>query len=215
MKIIIIGCGKFGTQLSEYLNNQNHDVTIIDNNQDALNQLDTNFTGRKILGIGYDKDILEQAGIQMADALISCSSSDAVNAVVSHIAHNTYHVPNVIARMYDASKARIFRSMGIHTISVTHLGVERILDYMDTNRLQVVKKIGEDSEVKIVKVKATLNIIGKTVEELSSNGEISIIAIDHMGTTIMPLKQTHICEEDVVYFSVLEESMSKFKRMIG
>ena len=152
MKIIIVGCGKFGTRLANYLNNQNHDVTIIDNREEAFNNLGGNFTGRTVLGMGYDKDVLESAGIKVADALISCSSSDAINAVVSNIAHNIYHVNNVIARMYDKSKARIFRSMGIHTISITDLGVERILDYFDSNRLQVVKKIGEDSEIKIIKL---------------------------------------------------------------
>ena len=104
MKIIIVGCGNFGTRLAKYLNGLNHDVVIIDNRQETFNNLDDNFTGKTILGIGYDKDILEKAGIKTADTLVSCSSSDAVNAVVSHIAHNIYHVPNVIARMYDNKK---------------------------------------------------------------------------------------------------------------
>ena len=57
MKIIIVGCGKFGTRLANYLNNQNHDVTVIDNRLEAFNNLGTNFTGRTLLGMGYDKDI--------------------------------------------------------------------------------------------------------------------------------------------------------------
>ena len=59
MKIIIVGCGKFGTRLANYLNNQNHDVTIIDNREEAFNNLGGNFTGRTVLGMGYDKDVLE------------------------------------------------------------------------------------------------------------------------------------------------------------
>ena len=91
--------------------------------------------------------------------------------------------------MYDKSKARIFRSMGIHTISITDLGVERILDYFDSNRLQVVKKIGEDSEIKIIKIKASLSLM-------------------------MPLKDTKIKDNDTIYFSVLEESLLKFKEIL-
>ena len=60
MKIIIVGCGKFGTRLANYLNNQNHDVTIIDNREEAFNNLGGNFTGRTVLGMGYDKDVLEK-----------------------------------------------------------------------------------------------------------------------------------------------------------
>ena len=214
MKIIIVGCGKFGTRLANYLNNQNHDVTIIDNREEAFNNLGGNFTGRTVLGMGYDKDVLESAGIKVADALISCSSSDAINAVVSNIAHNIYHVNNVIARMYDKSKARIFRSMGIHTISITDLGVERILDYFDSNRLQVVKKIGEDSEIKIIKIKASLSLIGKTVDEISLHGEFEGVAIERHDITMMPLKDTKIKDNDTIYFSVLEESLLKFKEIL-
>ena len=201
MKIIIVGCGKFGTRLANYLNNQNHDVTVIDNRLEAFNNLGTNFTGRTLLGMGYDKDILEAAGIKMADALISCSS-------------NIYHVNNVVARMYDKSKARIFRSMGIHIISITDLGVERILDYFDNNRLQVVKKIGENSEIKIIKLKAPLVLINKTVEEISSRGEFEIVAIERNDNTMMPLKDTKIKDNDTIYFSVLDESLAKFKQTL-
>ena len=206
MKIIIVGCGKFGTRLANYLNNQNHDVTIIDNREEAFNNLGGNFTGRTVLGMGYDKDVLESAGIKVADALISCSSSDAINAVVSNIAHNIYHVNNVIARMYDKSKARIFRSMGIHTISITDLGVERILDYFDSNRLQV--------EIKIIKIKASLSLIGKTVDEISLHGEFEVVAIERHDITMMPLKDTKIKDNDTIYFSVLEESLLKFKEIL-
>ena len=116
--------------------------------------------------------------------------------------------------MYDNKKARIFRSMGIHIISVTGLGVERIMDYIDTSRLQVIKKIGDDSEIRVVKIKAGLSMIGKTVLEITSHGEFEVIAIERYGTTMIPLKDTKIMENDVVYFTVLEESINEFKQVI-
>lgn len=214
MKIIIVGCGKFGTRLAKYLNNQGHDLVVIDNREETFNDLDDNFTGKTILGIGYDQEILLQAGIETADTLISCTSSDALNAVVGHIGHNIYHVGNVIVRMYDAKKARIFRSMGINTISVTNLGVERIMDYINPKTMQVVKKIGDDGEIKVIKVKATLSLIDKTVKEIISNGEFEIMAIERYGTTLIPLKDTKIKEDDLIYFTVLDECIDKFKQIV-
>lgn len=214
MKIIVIGCGKFGTRLANYLNNQNHDVNVIDKCQEAFNNLSENFTGKTYLGIGYDKEILEAAGIQTADVLISCTSSDAVNAVVGNLACNIYHVNSVIARMYDKSKARIFKAMGIHTISITDLGVERILDYFDNQEIQVIKKIGENDEIKIVKIKATLSLINKKVSDVSCNGELQITAIERYGDTIIPFKDMIIKENDILYFSILSDSLYKFKQML-
>ena len=111
MKVIVVGCGKFGIRVAEYLIRQNHDVTVIDNNREAFHAFSEEFTGRTICGVGYDRDVLEQAGVSTSDVLISCASSDSLNAVIASVAKNMYHVPTVIARMYDPVRAKMFESM--------------------------------------------------------------------------------------------------------
>lgn len=86
MKALVIGCGKFGVRVSEYLARKNHEVVVVDNNPESFHALSEDFTGRTLCGVGYDKDILEQAGIETADVLIGCTSSDSLNAVVANIA---------------------------------------------------------------------------------------------------------------------------------
>ena len=88
------------------------------------------------------------------------------------------------------------------------------MDYINPKTMQVVKKIGDDGEIKVIKVKATLSLIDKTVKEIISNGEFEIMAIERYGTTLIPLKDTKIMENDVVYFTVLEESINEFKQVI-
>ena len=96
--------------VSEQLVRKNHDVAIIDNNPEAFLALSEEFTGRTVCGIGYDIEVLEQAGIATADVLISCASSDSLNAVVANIAKNIFHVPTVIARMYDPISCLLYTS---------------------------------------------------------------------------------------------------------
>lgn len=96
MKALVIGCGKFGVRVSEYLARKNHDVIVIDNSPETFLALSEEFTGRTICGVGYDKDVLEQAGIASADVVIGCTSSDSLNAVVANIAKNVFPVPTVI-----------------------------------------------------------------------------------------------------------------------
>lgn len=115
-KIWCPGVGIFGTK--------NHDVIVIDNSPETFLALSEEFTGRTICGVGYDKDVLKQAGIASADVVIGCTSSDSLNAVVANIAKNVFHVPTVIARMYDPIRARMFESMGIYTVSITRLGLD-------------------------------------------------------------------------------------------
>ena len=131
MKALIIGCGKFGVRLSEYLVWRNYEVAVVDSNSESFLALGKDFPGRMICGIGYDKEVLEQAGIASADIVIGCTSSDSLNAVVASIAKNVFHVPMVIARMYDPIRARMFEAMGIYTVSITRLGVDNVVEYLE------------------------------------------------------------------------------------
>lgn len=88
MKALVIGCGKFGVRVSEYLAWRNHEVVVVDNDSETFLALSKEFTGRTLCGVGYDKEVLEQAGIATADVVIGCTSSDSLNAVVANIAKN-------------------------------------------------------------------------------------------------------------------------------
>ena len=63
MKVLIIGCGKFGVRLAEYLTRKNHEIVVVDNDPETFHALGAEFTGRTICGVGYDKAVLEQAGV--------------------------------------------------------------------------------------------------------------------------------------------------------
>ena len=88
MKALIIGCGRFGVRVADYLTRNNHDVVVIDIDPETFTALGETFTGRTICGVGYDKAVLEAAGVAAADVVISCTSSDSLNAVVANTAKN-------------------------------------------------------------------------------------------------------------------------------
>jgi trk system potassium uptake protein TrkA len=113
MKVIIIGCGRVGEQLARLLVEGDHQVAIIDYDSNALARLGPNFKGQRITGVGFDRDILIKAGIEQADAFAAASSSDNVNIIAARIAHNIFHVPRVVARLFDPKRAEIYRRLGM------------------------------------------------------------------------------------------------------
>lgn len=119
MKVIIMGCGRVGEQLANLMSAEGHQVTVIDYEQDALNRLGQNFPGQLIKGVGFDHDVLLNAGIETADAFAATSSSDNANILAARIARNIYHVPRVVARLYDPRRAEIYQRLGLRTISST------------------------------------------------------------------------------------------------
>ena len=101
MKIIILGCGRVGERVARLMSEEGHDVAVIDYDANALSRLGQNFKGRKIKGVGFDRNVLLEAGIAQADAFAATSSSDNANIVAARIARNVFKVPRVVARLYD------------------------------------------------------------------------------------------------------------------
>ena len=213
MKALVIGCGKFGVRVAEYLTRKNHDVVVVDNDPESFHALSEEFTGRTICGVGYDKDILEQAGIAMADVVIGCTSSDSLNAVVANIAKNVFHVPTVMARMYDPIRARMFESMGIYTVSITRLGLDNVMEYLEGNRgWRVIRKLGDD--IQLVKVRVPVSLEGTKYCELEVEGKIKLIALERQGHSLVPEKNMRCEYNDILYLSVSTDYLNQARDML-
>ena len=122
MKVIIMGCGRVGEQLCRLLSAEGHQVTVIDPNAAALDRLGPEFKGRKIKGVGFDRDVLLQAGIATADAFAAASASDNANILAARIARNIFSVPRVVARSIRPAPGGDIRATGLAHHFFHHLG---------------------------------------------------------------------------------------------
>jgi trk system potassium uptake protein len=214
MKDIIVGCGKLGSGLAQNLIRKGHSVTVIDSDPEAFDLLGENFKGKTIVGIGFDRQILESANISSVDAVIACSKSDDANALIGRISRNIYKVPRVIARLYDPRRAEIYRSLGIQTLSTTTWGVQRAAEMLSYSQLDSVLTIG-DNNVNLIRIETPALLVGRTVNELTVLGEIQVVAISRENKTFLPTRGTVLKNHDVIYISVLTTSESRLKTLLG
>lgn len=212
MRVIIVGCGKLGSGLALNLVKKGHKVTVIDSDPEAFELLGKNFNGETIVGIGFDKGILERAQIEKADAIVASSKSDDTNALIGRIAKNIYRVPRVISRLYDPRRAEIYRSLGIQTISTTTWGVKKAAELLSYNQLDSVSTIGD---VEMIRVETPALLVGRTVDELTVMGEIQVVSINRSNKTIMPTRGTALQKGDILFIAVLASSMNKLKKLLG
>ena len=119
MNIVIMGCGRVGAALAEDLSAEGNAVTIMDVDSDAFRRLPPNFPGAAIVGNGIDDQALRLAKIEAADVFIAVTQGDNRNLMAAQVAKHVFHVPRVIARVYDRSRAAIFNELGLETISST------------------------------------------------------------------------------------------------
>jgi len=214
MKVIIMGCGRIGSQVSELMSAQKHDVTVIDHDSNAVDRLGPNFKGRIVHGLGFDRNVLIEAGIEQADAFVTASSSDNANIVAARIARNIFRVPRVVARLYDPHRAEVYRRLGLTTISSTNWGAERIYQILSHTDLDVLYTFGR-SEVSLVVVEVPPQLIGKNVAQLSVAGEITVVSITRHDQAFIPVYGTEFKEGDLIHLSVLSSAMNRLEEMLG
>jgi trk system potassium uptake protein len=214
MKAIIMGCGRVGSQLGRLLDREGHDVTVIDSENEALNLLGPEFKGRKIRGIGFDRDVLLEAGIEHADAFAATSPSDNVNIVAARIARNIFHVPRVVTRLYDPRRAEIYRRLGLITISMATWGAERIHELITHRDLDTVMSFGKGG-VSMVSMEIPNQLEGHSVKDLNVPGEISVIVITRDEEAILPSPGTEFQSGDIVHLAVLATAMRRLESMLS
>jgi trk system potassium uptake protein TrkA len=210
MKILIVGCGRVGISLARTLNLKGHQVTVVDKDPLAFEQLGPTFRGQKVVGIGFDRDTLTQAGIERADALAAVTSSDETNVVTARIARQTFHVPRVVARVYDPRKADIYRRLGLQTVSPVVLATSRLAELVSFSHMDIVASLGNGG-VEIVMVEIPPMFAGRAVRDLAAVGEVEVVAITRVGNTFLPAPTAALEEGDVVYLAVLPSAMDRLQ----
>lgn len=214
MKVIIMGFGRVGAQLTQLLSNEGHQVTIIDSDPANFNRLEQGFRGDVILGVGFDRDILISAGIEKTDAFVATSPSDNANIISARIARNIFHVPRVVARLNDPRRAEIYRRLGLVTISMVSWGAQRINDLLIHTNLEPSMYFGR-GEVSLVSMEIPSTLVGRQVTHITIPGEISVVAINRDGEALMPTLGTEFKSNDMVYFAVQTSAMDRLESLLG
>lgn len=214
MNVIIVGAGFVGAGLARRLGRQGFDVAVVDQSQEALDALGADFTGKRVLGVGFDRRVLEEAGIERASALVSCTGSDEANIVIARVARGTFRVPRVVARLRDLSKAETYRRLNIQTVSPNAWGISRVCELLTYQQLDGVYEIGS-GDVQMVRADVPALLDGTTVRELTAVGEVQVVAVSRDNATFIPTQGTMLADGDIVYAAVAVSASRKFKQMLG
>jgi trk system potassium uptake protein TrkA len=124
---VIMGCGRVGSTLAHTLEDAGHSVAIIDQDDRAFRRLRTGFSGRKVTGVGFDRETMKRAGVEEAYAFAAVSSGDNSNILATRVARETFHVPHVVARIYDPGRAEIYQRLGIPTVAAVRWSADQVL----------------------------------------------------------------------------------------
>lgn len=212
MYVIIVGCGRVGSELAKLLSGEGHDVVVIDKTQEALKRLGDTFNGLTMVGNGFDLALLKQVGIEKADAFCAVTDGDNTNLISAQVAKKIFSVPKVFARVYDPQRAHIYAALGLDIISGTMLFSAMLRDKIIESRFS--SYLIESKDLGVIEIEVKNDLIGKTIQDINIPGDFIVAALRRMQGVIIPESKTVLKNKDilmgVVKVSSLQAVREKF-----
>ena len=204
MHIVIMGCGRVGSTLAHTLEALGHTVAVIDQNADAFRRLGPEFAGTTVTGIGFDREVLIQAGIERADAFAAVSSGDNSNIISARLARETFGVSRVVARIYDAKRAEVYERLGIPTVATVRWTADRMERHLvPEGAVEIFRD--PTSTVSIVEVPLHDRWIGQPLRVLEAAARARAAYLVRFGVGALPTATTVLQEGDQVYVLVTDD----------
>lgn len=197
MYIIIIGCGRMGSDLAHILSDEGHNVVLIDQKPESFQKLGPSFNGMTITGNGFDCDVLENAGIKEADALAAVTDDDNTNIIAVQIARQIYNVPNAMARVYDPKKAATYNQLGLEIVNTTTVIARIFRDRFVYRRIEKQLSAHKDL-IELYTIEVKEGLIGKKVADINSPGLFCVMTINIRGYMTLPLPDYALAEGDLI-----------------
>ena len=213
MKVIVVGCGRVGSELAYRLFEKGHRVSVVDTHLSAFENLDARFRGRTVEGEALNQDVLNRAGIDQADGIAVVTSSDTLNAVVAQIARTVYQVPNVVVRNYDPNWRKLHEEFGLQVVSTSSWGAGRIEELLYHQDLRTVFSAG-NGEVEVYEFSVPQTWHGHKLGELIGSEECTPVAITRSGKAVLPDCDSIVETGDAVLVSATFAGIRKLRDML-
>jgi trk system potassium uptake protein TrkA len=194
--VIVVGCGRVGSELTHRLLGEGHSVAIVDKNPDAFRRLHAP-GARTVVGFGFDRETLVEAGVDRAFGFAAVTSGDNSNILSARIARDVYGVPNVVARIYDPRRAVVYERLGIQTVATVTWTTDQALGRLFPMRVER-PWVDSTGELTVVELTVPPEAIGRSLEELERSGELSVVALVRASDVRLDARRAVLQEGDRV-----------------
>lgn len=212
---VIMGAGRVGVTLAHTLDEAGHTVAIIDQDERAFRRLGKHYSGRRVTGVGFDRDTLERAGIDEAYAFAAVSSGDNSNILATRVARETYNVPHVVARIYDPGRAEIYQRLGIPTVAAVRWSADQVLR-------RILPETGVQGDFREASGRLLLGEVdlhrdwyGKLLTEIEEAAQLRVAYLTRFGQGIVPTPKTRLQEGDILHAMMPVDATGDIDRVLS
>lgn len=189
-------------------------MAVIDIDPGAFRRLGPDFAGRTVTGVGFDRQVLTEAGITEAGGFAAVSSGDNSNIIAARVVRETFDVSNVVARIYDPGRAEVYERLGIPTVATVRWAADRVM-----RRLLPVgsEPLWRDpsGNVRLIEVRADRAWVGRTISQIEKTVRTRLPFVSRLGQGIVPDASTVFQDGDLLYAAVTDEDLSRIEYQLG
>lgn len=214
MHIVIMGCGRVGAMLARGLEKRGHEVAVIDVSESAFRRLGPEFQGTTICGVGFDREVLEAAGIRHADGFAAVSSGDNSNILAARVVRENYGIDNVVARIYDQGRAEVYERLGIPTVPTVRWATGQVLRRLLPEGSEPVWR-DPSGNVRLIQVFVNNDWAGRRIKELSIAARAPIPFLTRVGQGMIPDNETVFQDGDIIYVACTAERTPEIESLFA
>jgi trk system potassium uptake protein TrkA len=212
--IVIMGCGRVGSTLAHILEDQGHSVAVIDQDRDAFRKLGSTFKGKKVTGIGFDQNVLSEAGIEHADAFAAVSSGDNSNVIAARVARESFGVKRVAARIYDPRRAEVYQRLGIPTVATVRWTADQMLRRLLPEGSEPLWR-DPTGAVVLAEVAYAEDWVGEKASAVEEAARARVAFLSRLGEVVLPGPGTVLQEGDVLHMIALEQDLERISAALS
>lgn len=214
--IIVVGCGRVGSQLASLLSNNGDNVCVVDRYAEAFANLGRGFNGMTIQGVGFDESVLIRAGIEDCDVLAAVTQYDNANLMAAEVASKLFDVPHVIARLYNPDHERAYMQLGLDYVCGTSLVAEDIFSKVVSGHGSHLDTFGD---FEVLRFSLNLNGMDRTsiaVKEMERDHDIRIVAFERSDGSVssIPTRESVLHHGDLVLACVRHDLIKSFSKYV-
>jgi trk system potassium uptake protein TrkA len=212
--VVVVGCGRVGSELALNLEQQGHTVAVVDKDARSFRRLHDGFSGRKVVGFGFDRDHLTEAGIQEAGAFAAVTNGDNSNILCARIARETFGIQDVVARIYDPRRALIYQRLGIPTVATVAWTTDQVM-----RRLLPAETphewIDPSGKVCLVERSIPAGAVGHKLAELEEPGRFWLTSVSRFGAGMIPQPDIVGQDGDILYFMCAVDALGELQARLS
>lgn len=213
MHFVILGCGRVGASLAHSLEGIGHDVAVIDQEPKAFHRLGSTFSGRRVTGVGFDRDTLLRSGITEAHAFAAVSSGDNSNILAARVARETFGVEHVVARIYDPARAQIYQRLGIPTVATVRWTADQVLRRLLPHGLAS-EMTDASGRLVIAEVAVDEGWVGTPLTRVEHLTGTRVAYVTRLGEGVLPAPQTVYQEGDLLHLVIERDRVEVVERVL-